>query len=161
MVENLRNSFNEAFARPREHDVAVRESFLAIRVAEHPYLLRLSTIASLHVRRQTVAVPSSLPELLGIAGFRGIVAPVYDLRILLGHQGTAQLPWLVLVRAPELLGLAFDQFERHVGVSAEDIAGDGFAESIRLENGEVRPVIHVASVVEALERRIVALPKES
>lgn len=161
VVDDLRNTFDRSFARPREFKTENRENFLAVRVADHPYLIRLSDVVSLHAHRQIVALPSALPELLGIAGFRGVVAAVYDLRVLLGHSGNSALSWLLLVRASEPLGFAFDSFERHISVPSEAVAKSAQAESVRLDNEEVRPVIHVASVVEALERRIVALPRES
>jgi purine-binding chemotaxis protein CheW len=160
-LANLREAFDQSFARPRELKSAIRENFLAVRVAGHPYLIRLSEVASLHARRQITAIPSAIAELIGVAGFRGTVSAVYDLRALLGHSGSGPLPWVVLVRTKELLGLAFDLFEGHVSVASYAIARKEPFESVRLDDSEVRPVLQIASVVEALERRIVALPKES
>ncbi|MGH8471139.1 MAG: chemotaxis protein CheW [Gammaproteobacteria bacterium] len=136
------------------------ENLLAIRVGDDPYAVRLAEIASLHADRKVVPLPSRTPELLGLAGFRGAMAPVYDLRTLLGYARRSAPRWLLLVRTPDLVGLAFDLFEAHMRTPAENISSteNGGASSlhvrgvVRTADG-VRPLIHTASLIEAITRR--------
>ena len=146
-----REAFDGAFAEAPRPDARKSEHFLAIRVAGVAYALRASEIAGLHVDRKIVPVPSATVALLGIASFRGTMAPVYDLGALLGHGARATPRWLVLVRTPTPVALAFDAFDGHV--TADDpvlLDAEARARPIGglLRVGDVvRPVVQVASVV--------------
>jgi len=93
---------------------------------------------------------------------------VYDLRVLLGHPKAGTPRWL-LVSAPPQVALAFDRFDGHLRVprvaiaSAEpsDARSPHLRETVRSE-GLVRPIIGIASVLEAIETlaRGRARPKE-
>lgn len=159
----LRRAFDLSFAQAREADGEAMESLLAIRVSGDPYAVRLSDIASLHADRKVVPLPSPASELLGLVSFRGTMAPVYDLRTLLGHEDGPARPaprWLLLVRTPDVVGLAFDLFEAHIRATARNISSteDGGSASeyvrgvVRTADG-VRPLIHTASLIEAITRR--------
>jgi purine-binding chemotaxis protein CheW len=155
-----RRAFDRTFTEARGARAEVVEDLLAIRVGGDPYAVRVLEIASLHADRRVVALPSRAPALLGLVGLRGTMAPVYDLRAVLGYAGGAAPRWLVLVRAPDLVGLAFDLFESHVRVTAASIArtSDGGARS-QFASGAVRvaetirPVLHIAALVEAITRQ--------
>ena len=62
-----------------------------------PFAFRLAEIAGVAVDRKLTSLPSPVPELLGLAGLRGRLVPVYSLTALLGGtpEGTAGR-WLVL-----------------------------------------------------------------
>src|SRR5688572_94281 len=110
----LRSAFDRSFAESIAASPPPQLDMLAIRVAEHRYALRLSEVLAVHADRRLVPVPSALPELLGLAGLRGVVVPVYDLRRLLGYAAGVAPRWLALVRAPAPFAVAFEQFEAHL-----------------------------------------------
>ena len=130
---------------------------MAIRVGQAPYALRLSEITGLYVDKPITRLPGTSPELLGIAGFRGAIVAVYDLRVLLGAEATEPSRWLVLASPDSIVGFAFDRFEGHLRVSRTAIAthagGEGtrfdVQETIQLAN-VVRPIVRVPALLEAI-----------
>ncbi len=117
----LSREFDDSFAQaPREHTQAM-ESLLAIRMAGRPYALRLTDIDGLHVDRRIVPLPAQAAHLLGVASFRGRIAPVYDLASLCGYARVSSPRWLVLLRSKEPVALAFELFEKHFSVLPQDI----------------------------------------
>jgi purine-binding chemotaxis protein CheW len=135
---------------------------LAIRVAGDPYGVPLGDVAGLYVDRTVVAIPSKNPALLGVAGFRGTVAPVYDLRALLGYPpsedaSSARLRWLLLIGGGEPISVAFEQFETQLRVAPDAIstADEGKAGMTRgtvRGDGIERPVLSL----EYLKARVAA-----
>jgi chemotaxis signal transduction protein len=158
----LRADFDASFASRSTAEAPILQDFLAIRLGAHPYAMRLSEISALHHDRKFVPIASHVPEFLGVAAFRGVLAPVFDLRSLLGYpQGTAPR-WVVLTSTSEPVALAFDSFEAHLRVPREDV----FSEAVPhmgARPGQVRggvrtaeltrPLIHIASIIEALTQR--------
>jgi purine-binding chemotaxis protein CheW len=150
---DLREAFDRAFAAPEAAAGAAQLELLLIRVRGQDYALRLSQVLSLHADRRLVPVPSPRPELLGLLGVRGQVAPVYDLGLLLGYEASPHLRWVVLVRAATPLGLAFEQFDAQLRVphsallaTADAAAAHRFASaSVATTNG-ARPVIDLAAL---------------
>jgi hypothetical protein len=56
-----------------------------------------------------------------------VIAPVYDLRRLLGYSASEAPRWLAHVRAATPLAVAFELFERHLRLPLSDVtsaAGD-------------------------------------
>jgi len=155
----LRSSFDEGFAAAAASQPERLEDMLAIRVGANPYALRLSEIAGLHCDLKIVAVPSPITQLLGITGLRGMLAPVYDLAALLGYPPAASPRWMVIAGRAQPVGFAFDTFEAHLRVSKEssgsgEAPGSGAAGrqtrgTVRAA-GALRPIIHMASVMETL-----------
>ncbi len=119
----LRREFDDAFARPALLDERDSVELLAVRVCADAHAIRLSEIAGLFADRRITPVPGPLPELLGMAGLRGAIVPVYDLRLLLGHTPATPPRWLVLAASGQV-GLAFDQLEGHVVVPRESIVAE-------------------------------------
>jgi purine-binding chemotaxis protein CheW len=168
-VAALRHGFDRSFAEAPTLRSAASEDFLAIRVGGDPYALRVSDIAGLYADRKIVPIPSPAPTLLGIASFRGAMAPVHDLRLVLGYARGAAPRWLVLVHAPALVGLAFDLFEAHLrAVGESTLSLDAEEHATRHLRGVIRttevarPLIHIASVIEATSRQVLkdGPPKE-
>ncbi|HEY4102755.1 MAG TPA: chemotaxis protein CheW, partial [Polyangiaceae bacterium] len=96
------------------------------------YALRLSDVASLHTDRPLTPAPSELSELRGIAGFRGVLTPVYDLGALLGYAATPTARWLCVARGSSPIAFLFESFESHLRLAPERIsAGDGSKHAIR------------------------------
>jgi purine-binding chemotaxis protein CheW len=140
--------------------VVPAEAFLAIRAGGDAWALRLGEIAGLFKDRRVIPLPSPLPGLLGIAGFRGTVMPVYDLRFLLGHGQAEESPqWLVLASAAERVALGFDAFEGLISAGPEDVAPASrhaaranVNQALRA-GGIVRPIVDIPSLVEAVKSR--------
>jgi chemotaxis signal transduction protein len=152
----LRSAFDHGFAAALRGDAAVKQDLLAIGVGGEPCALRLSEIAGLFADRKIVAVPGSHAALLGIAGFRGALVPVYSLGAALGHSGMQACRWLVIAAAAPV-ALAFDAFEGHVRVPADAILPQqshvrtrGYALEFIRNADVVRPVLHLPSVIAGL-----------
>ena len=157
----LRRLFDASFAAPAASMSQRLEDLLAIRVGSDPYALRTSEIAGLHVGVKIVPVPSPVAQLLGIAAIRGMMAPIYDLAALLRYPPAANPRWFIFARAPQPVGLAFETFESHLQASQSSLATDngevgatvGTGQHLRgtvLAAGALRPIIHLASVLEMI-----------
>lgn len=159
----LRREFDRGFAAARSSGPAQSEAFLAVRIGGDPYAIRLAEIAGLYAGRRVTPLPSPLAALLGVAAFRGQVAPVYDLAALLGYSARAAPRWLVLARSADVVALGFDAFEAQWVVPAQDVvasAGSAGArqhvrEAVRAKD-ELRPIAHLPSVLEEIRKQAAA-----
>jgi chemotaxis signal transduction protein len=167
-AEELRRAFDRSFAdAPRVDTDATYVDLLAIRVGGDGYALRLAEVAGLFVDRVVSPLPTSVPELRGLAGFRASLVPVYDLAALLGYP-TADAPrWLVSMAGVVTVALAFDRFDAHVRVAhgalaVADAGARGHVREVARTSDGVRAVLHLPSVLEAINARApdVARPKE-
>jgi len=153
----LRAEFDRSFAAVPDPTTSAVENLLAIGVGEEQYLLRLSAVSELHAGKTVTWLPSPVPELLGIAGFRGTVLPVYDLAMLLGKPKAAAPRWVVVAKDAHV-ALAFEAFIGFVRARSEAIVPnthDAAARQIReMLSGEiVRPIVHLAAILEPLLAR--------
>ncbi len=161
---DLRAAFDSAFAAPYAAQHRATTDYVAIRLGGHVHAVALNEIAGLYSRIAIVPCPSPLPELLGLAGFRGALVPVYDLAALLGHPPVAGR-WLALL-ADRSVALAFDEFEEHFRVDTADLAvtpsnGRHHIHTIARSGEHAWPVIDLASLVGALRQRAArAIPKK-
>jgi chemotaxis signal transduction protein len=160
----LRDAFDRSFADPARPDTTLTEDFVAIRVEDEAFALRLSEIAGLHADKKTTRVPGGDPALLGIAAFRGTILPVYSVAILLGRVATASPRWLVIAAAAPI-AFAFDTFDHHLRVAAETIrpraasAEDRpFVRDFAPARELVRPILHLPSILDAIRTRRPATP---
>ncbi|WP_436530412.1 chemotaxis protein CheW [Actinoplanes sp. HUAS TT8] len=160
-VERLRADFDQSFAVPLRtlDDEAVE--LLAIGVGGRSYALRLSQTSGLYPDRPVTPLPTSVAALRGLAGFVGVVVPVYDLAALLGHPIADEPRWLVLATGSPPLALAFHQLDHHVRVQAADVVSGSAAAStprgclrgmVRLPGGD-RPIVDVPAT-RALAHRL-------
>ncbi|HWZ42129.1 MAG TPA: chemotaxis protein CheW [Candidatus Saccharimonadales bacterium] len=158
----LRAAFDRTYALPSQtQQTSKTEDLLAIRLAGAPYALRVREIAGLANHRRPVALPSGIPELLGVAGLRGELVPVYSLAALLdGHRGTEEVRWLALCRAEDPIGLAFADFEGYLQVPLAEIYAanhDHLAHpsvyEVTRSAGVVRSVISIPAILEMVKRR--------
>jgi chemotaxis signal transduction protein len=152
----LRAGFDRSFAAPLRADVARQFDLLAVRVGSESCAIRLSEVTGLFADRKITRVPGSNAALLGIAGFRGAILPVYDLRTLLGHSSAPTSRWLVIAAAAPV-ALAFDVFEGHLRTAADAILPQQSGAKTRASAREfirgadaVRSVLHLPSIIEAL-----------
>ncbi len=146
----LRRAFDLAFAEPPLADIRVRENFLAFRVGTDPFAMRVLDVAGLFADKSITPLPSPVSELLGVAGFRGEVVPVYDLRALLGQPSRTKPRWMVLAITADKasIALAFDGFEGHFRVPHEDIVED----VVKID-GAARAIVRVRAVLERITSR--------
>jgi chemotaxis signal transduction protein len=160
-AREFRRAFDQTFAEvppPMTQDVT---NLLGIRVGGDPFAIRLGEVAGLFVDRKIALLPSPVPELLGIAGFRGGLIPIYSLRGFLGYPSASETPrWLILAGSGHLVGLAFDQFEVHLRVRRSELTkiqgGASRAhirETVSLAEG-LRAIVSIDSVVETIKERI-------
>ncbi len=124
-AQALRRDFDASFAEPpTAHARDSAEDFLAVRIGGDAYALRLVQVRGLVAVRRITRVPSPSAELLGLAGVRGMVAPVYSLPALLGYPESTTLSWMVLAGASEWIGLAFERFDAQVRARPDELASD-------------------------------------
>ncbi len=156
-AEALRAEFDEAFAHappPSPRVVAL----LAIRVGTAPFAVRVLDAGGLVPVRGVVPVPSRRPELLGVAGLRGEILPVYGLaRMVLGVEDERPR-WMILTGAPERVGLAFSGFDGHLAADPAQLtpaAGPQVARHVRelYAGTPQRPVLDLASLLAAATGR--------
>ncbi|WP_432972246.1 chemotaxis protein CheW [Dactylosporangium sp. CA-233914] len=161
-LAGLRAEFDRSFADPPRTEVAGHDDLLAIRAGGVRYALRLRQAAGLFPDRPVTRLPGPLGALLGVAGFRGAIVPVYDLAAVLGTRGTPagdDLPrWLVLAAGSPPVALAFEALDGHLRIPSEGLVeeteGHGPHGCLRgivpLPDG-ARPIIDVPAVRTAIE----------
>jgi len=105
-AEEMRRAFDRRFAEPLPTRETAFVDLLCIRLCGDPYALQLSDVSGLVVGKRLTCWPCDRLAFLGVAGFRGSIAPVYDLRVLLGYPPGAAVRWLVMAAArPVALGI--------------------------------------------------------
>lgn len=140
----LRAAFDRSFAKAPPADPARLENLLSIRVTEDPYAIPLAGLAGLYADKAVTSMPGADPGFLGIAGFRGAMLPVYDLRVLLGYPGGGKAPrWLVVMNAHQA-ALAFDALDGYLRVPQAQIAA----------LVPPRPLIDLNNIAASIEQRI-------
>jgi chemotaxis signal transduction protein len=157
----MRRAFDESFASPPASTQEEFEGLLAIRIGADPYAIRLSEVSGLMADPRIVPVPSPMPQLLGIVGRRGVMAPVYDLAAMLNYPSAASARWMILVGARHSVGFAFETFEAHLQVPARTLEGADettpTGATVRRDmrgmiraGGALRPVIDMTSLLRRL-----------
>jgi purine-binding chemotaxis protein CheW len=155
----MRTAFDLGFAQPRRVERLDSERLLALSVGGDPYALRMEDIASLAVDRRITPLPGPLPEFAGIVGLRGAILPVYDLALLLGYPAAGRARWLAVLSAAPV-AVAFAAFEGYVvrpggSITFDDAGSDSrHVRVVARATDFVRPVIAMASVVDAIRRRL-------
>lgn len=158
----FRAAFDKVYALPPPALASEQiENLLAIRLAGDPYAIRVSQISALVADRKVVVLPSPVPELLGVAGIRGALVPVYGLAALIGNdRDRSHARWLALGGTDEPVGLAFSAFEGYLKVPSIQICPAGQNHAIRehvqdaVRTGDVvRAIINIPSVMETIKRR--------
>jgi purine-binding chemotaxis protein CheW len=129
-------------------------------VTGNPYALRANEVSGLASNKKVVALPSRMPELLGIVGIRGQIVPVYSLAALLGYAPEDRDRWLALCGQEERIGLAFSDFEGYLRVPLEKVyvaQQEGLTRwHVKHAVGTadlVRSVVSIASLVGTIKRR--------
>ena len=154
----MRRAFDQGFAAAPPGDAAgATEDLLAIQVAGEAFVLRLRELAGLYRDRPVIRLPGPVPELIGIAGVRGIMVPVYGLGAILGHPRGEPGRWLVVVRGPDPLGLAVDTCDGLLRAPRPSVPEEGnptpHLGPAVLAGGRLRRLVDLASVAEAIKTR--------
>jgi chemotaxis signal transduction protein len=156
----LRADFDRTFAEPPAPALRDADAYLLVAVADTGHAVPLADIGGLYVDRRVVRLPSRLPVLLGVAGFRGLVVPVYDLAALLGYAPQKAGRWLLLAGAPDPVAFSFQRAEGYRTPDAACIVegdderrGDPVRGALR-DGPFVRPIIRLPSIVEEVRRRV-------
>jgi purine-binding chemotaxis protein CheW len=156
-AQQLRHDFDRRFGMRPSVDEEISENLIAIRIGEHQFAIRLSEIAGLHADKTITRVPGANATMLGIAGFRGEIAPVYDFASLLGYARSENPRWLIVSKqAP--VAFAFEAFDGHFSVGPQAIrpqqSQDGVRPHVRdfvQTDAGLRPVIAVSTLVNSLK----------
>jgi chemotaxis signal transduction protein len=153
----MRLAFDRSFATLPVVASDREEDFVAVRIGSGGYAFHLSHIAGLFTGKRITPLPSRAAALLGIAGFRGNIAPVYDLHLLLGHPRVEKPAWLATA-AGMPVAFAFEAFDGHIRVPrAAIVPGGTHQKSSHVreyigEDGLIRPIIHLPSILELIRR---------
>lgn len=152
----LRENFDGTFALPEQDARSEHSDFLAVRVAGDPYALRLSELLGLSADKKVVLTPSRESALLGLAGFRGTVTPVFDLGRLLGYPPSAAPRWIALTGERTQVGLAFEGFEAHLRVGSDALIAETASDRPGLRGAVrqaelTRPILDLKTLLSIIE----------
>jgi chemotaxis signal transduction protein len=161
----LREEFDRGFSQAPCMEMGSLEKLLAIRLGDGSYAIRIAEISGLYIDRRIMPLPTRVGTLLGVAGFRGQIAAVYDLAALLGYVRQTPPRWLVLLREREPVALVFDAFEAHLAVlpeqilrtdqaaaAAPDAARPHLNDAVRTEHA-LLPIINLQSLLKDIRRQ--------
>jgi purine-binding chemotaxis protein CheW len=166
----LKRAFDESFAAPVPEASAAPISLLLVRIGTGRYALRMADLTGVEVGRRIVPLPAEDPALLGLAGIRGRLVPVYCLHTLLGYDRLREPPdRFVLCGRAEPVGLSIDEIEGHVYVSPAELhssdaqATQEHLREVLIRDEVARGVLDVPSILAAIEERADqgAAPKET
>jgi chemotaxis signal transduction protein len=156
-ASEMRTAFDRSFAEAPQPPATLRHDFLTVTIGTDRYAIRLSEVAGLFADRRITPVPGRAPSLVGIAGFRGAVIPVFDLRTILGYSSAQRPRWLVIAAAMPV-ALAFDSFDGHLRLAPEAVvpqsAGDTLRGCVRdtaRAHDISRPIVDIAAVLQAIK----------
>jgi chemotaxis signal transduction protein len=125
-VAEARRAFDASFAAPPQSGMEEVEDLLCFRIRGDGYAFRIGDIAGVTLAGRVVPLPSPALELLGIAGHRGSLVPVYSLAGILGYGAGRETPrWLILVGGRDPVGLAVEELEGFRRVPRRDLHGPG------------------------------------
>jgi chemotaxis signal transduction protein len=160
-LDELRRTFDQSFAAPPAERPEEQVELLALRLADHPYAVRLLDVAGMVRGTKVVPLPPGVPELLGLAGLRGGLVPVFGLAALLGHPEPPEPPrWMLVCGGEDPIALAFHDFEGHLRLPKSALHADADRTSGRRHVADVartplllRAVIGIPSIVETIRSR--------
>jgi purine-binding chemotaxis protein CheW len=156
----LRREFDAAFGAPPAQRGAAVASFLALKVGDDGYALRVQEASGLAAARKIVPLPGAPSALLGLAGIRGLVVPVFSLASAMGYGGDVAPRWFVLCGGADPIAFAFAAFDGYLELPASDVrrvdereSGRAHVREVFRVGGELRGVIALPSVTKAVRER--------
>jgi chemotaxis signal transduction protein len=153
----LRHHFDHAFTVPVAGQAAPQVKVLSIGIRGRPFSLALQELRGVHRCPKLTALPSRMPEMIGIAGIRGVLIPVYDLGALIGLPARSEHAWIALA-ANQGVGFAFDEYQSHSTLDAALFAratpdASGLL-SIPESDAGGRPIVNISALVELIVQRV-------
>ena len=145
-AQELKIVFDREFAAPLRVRDATERDFIAITIGSGAFALRLGEITGLHVDKKITRLPGHAPALLGVAGFRGAILPVYDLGSLLESPARDASRWLAVVANLDV-AIAFESFDGHLRVSSDAVSPNETLEGARKH---VRELLHTPQAIRAV-----------
>lgn len=155
-ADMLRAAFDGSFALARDREPIATDDLIGIELGGAPHALRLAELAGVFADRKVVALPSASPDVVGMAGFRGTIVPVFDLATLLGYPRAPRLRWLALA-AGAPVAFAFAELSAYLRVPREAITSStaqAHVQALAHAANRVWPVISVGSLVDRLAQRM-------
>jgi purine-binding chemotaxis protein CheW len=160
-AHELRAAFDRAFAAPPPGGAEEVIDLLSVRVGGDPFAIRLRDIRGVFARRPVVAIPSGAPSVLGVAGIRGDIVPVFSLSSLLGYGDDREPPtWTVLCTADRPIGLGFRDLEGYLRIPSSARHPDEhphvtkkYVTELASTAAGVRPVIAVPLIISDIRNR--------
>jgi purine-binding chemotaxis protein CheW len=157
-AQELRDAFDRTFSEPLRMHQDSEEEMFGITLAGAKYAVRLTDASGVFANKKIVRVPSGAADLLGVAGFRGAIMPVFDLASIMGYPRSADAAWL-LTAAGASIGLAFSAFDGHLRIPrASVMAVDGkagygrFVKNLVQDKDGTRAVIDIPVIIETLTK---------
>jgi chemotaxis signal transduction protein len=159
-LAELRQAFDASFALPpvpRDDDVV---DLLAVTADTSALAVPMAAMSGLAADRSVTPLPGSPPDLLGVAGLRGHLVPVYDLARVLDNgqaRSATTVRWMVLAAGTPSFAVAVDRVDGHLRVPR-----DAIAEPVAGAHAATGPVVHTIDgprpVVDlaAVRRRVTA-----
>jgi chemotaxis signal transduction protein len=155
-ADELRRAFDLSFAAAPPQASEEVEDVLTVRVAGDPYVIRLAEITALVAARRVVPIPAATRHLLGLAGIRGNVVPVFGLASLLGYGRGPEAPrWMILCGEKQPVALAFSELEGHLRLPSSCLT-----DRVANTASGVRTMIDIPLIVAAIRNGPERLAKE-
>ncbi|MDB5101312.1 MAG: hypothetical protein JWM80_5733 [Cyanobacteria bacterium RYN_339] len=154
-LDALQHAFDDAFMRPlagpRTPDVAL----VAFDLGEDRFALPLQELVGVYELPTTVPLPGAPGALMGLAGLRGQLVPVYVLAALLGTPRPKEPPrWIVVYGRTEPVALAFHVLRGHLDVApaairplaSRPLAGTFVRAVVRMADGPPLALLDLAAL---------------
>jgi len=106
------------------HDGAAFQEFLCFRVAAEKYAVNILDIKEIIKPREVTEVPRVPPFVSGVLSLRGIIIPVFNMRMRLGHSGATDSGnerIIVVKKGEEICGVQVDEVIQVVKIVTETI----------------------------------------
>lgn len=111
-LEELKSSFDCAFQEAILPPTGDFLHLLMVRVATATFALDVAELAGVVPAPKIVPIPAQAHGLLGLAGIKARLVPVYSLACLVGAKDVGAARWIALCGHDDRIGLAFTELER-------------------------------------------------
>jgi chemotaxis signal transduction protein len=159
-VAELRRAFDQTFAVRPPAPSAAHVDLLALRVAGDPCVVFLRDINGILRATRIASVPGAPADVLGLAGVRGTLVPVFALASLLGHTVQEPARWLLICGTDEPLAFAVAAIDGHfqlpesrLHTNAHHADGRPHISQVAETDAGVRPVINIPHLVAGIRSR--------
>jgi len=158
---NVRNDVDMQSAELfKEHDDAEFQELLCFKVADEKYAVNIMEIKEIIKPREATEVPRVPPYVSGVLSLRGIIIPIINLRMRLGHavvEVAGKERIIVVKKGEEFCGVMVDEVIQVVRIAQASIEPppavlDGidrdFVEGIGRFDGQILILLNLARVID-------------